>query len=70
MATNRKNGFGPLKFFSKSIARKLFLLVAAASILPALAVAYSMYVSTSNGIFDKSFDQLEVRPDRKSNPYF
>ena len=67
MATNRENGFGPLKFFSKSIARKLFLLVAAASILPALAVAYSMYVSTSNGIFDKSFDQLEAIRTIKGN---
>jgi len=49
-----------IRFFGKTIQRKLIALLIAVGLLPMLAVAISMYQSTSDGLFNKSFAQLEA----------
>jgi len=51
---------GLFKFFGKTITRKLIALLFVIGLLPMIAVAVSMYQSTSAGLFDKSFAQLEA----------
>ena len=60
---SRKNSFADnalFRFLGKSIQRKLILLLVAVGLLPMIAVAVSMYNSTSAGIYAKAFDQLEA----------
>ncbi|QEG21433.1 methyl-accepting chemotaxis protein [Mariniblastus fucicola] len=58
---------GLFKFFGKTIQRKLVALLIAVGLLPMLAVAISMYQSTSDGLFNKSFAQLEAIKTIKAN---
>jgi methyl-accepting chemotaxis protein len=53
--------------FGKTITRKLVTLLFVIGLLPMFAVAISMYSSTSEGIFAKSFDQLEAIKTIKAN---
>ena len=55
------------RFFGKTIQRKLIALLVAVGLLPMLAVAISMYGSTRDGLFDKSFAQLEAIKTIKAN---
>jgi len=67
---SRKNSFADnalFRFLGKSIQRKLVLLLVAVGLLPMLAVAISMYQSTSKGIYSKAFDQLEAIKTIKAN---
>lgn len=54
------------RFFGKTIQRKLVALLVAVGLLPMLAVAISMYGSTRDGLFDKSFAQLDAIKTIKS----
>jgi methyl-accepting chemotaxis protein len=61
MSNNSKlSDLAPIRFMSKTISRKLIALLVVVGLLPMFAVAISMYQSTSTGIFDKSFAQLEA----------
>ena len=58
---SRKNSFADnalFRFLGKSIQRKLILLLVAVGLLPMIAVAVSMYNSTSAGIYAKAFDPV------------
>ena len=55
------------RFFGKTITRKLIALLVVIGLVPMFAVAISMYGSTSQGIFAKSFDQLEAIKTIKTN---
>ena len=55
------------RFFGKTITRKLIALLVVIGLVPMFAVAISMYGSTSEGIFAKSFDQLEAIKTIKTN---
>ena len=60
---SKNNAFrnvGLVKFFGKTITRKLIALLIVIGLLPMIAVAISMYRSSSDGLFDKSFAQLEA----------
>lgn len=57
----------PFRFLGKTITRKLYVLLFVVGLLPMLAVAISMYQSTSKGIFEKSFAQLEAIKTIKAN---
>ena len=57
---NAFNNVGLFRFFGKTITRKLIALLVVIGLLPMIAVAISMYRSSSSGLFDKSFAQLEA----------
>ncbi len=64
---SKLSDFGLFKFFGKTITRKLIALLVVIGLVPMFAVAISMYSSTSEGIFAKSFDQLEAIKTIKTN---
>ena len=57
----------PLQFFSRSISRKLYLLLLIVGILPTLAVGWSIYSSSYGAIESKAVDQLIAIKTVKAN---
>jgi methyl-accepting chemotaxis protein len=64
---SKLSDIGLFRFFGKTITRKLIALLVVIGLVPMFAVAISMYSSTSEGIFAKSFDQLEAIKTIKTN---